>query len=45
MHDVNERGTFMFSQKALPYLLKSENPHILTLSPPFGMAKVCDVRV
>lgn len=34
MNQVNARGTFMCSQKALPYLLKSENPHILTLAPP-----------
>ena len=34
MSQVNSRGTFLCSQKALPYLLKSENPHILTLAPP-----------
>jgi citronellol/citronellal dehydrogenase len=31
---VNSRGTFLCAQKALPYLLKSANPHILTLAPP-----------
>lgn len=36
MHDVNGRGTFLTSQKCLPYLLKSENPHILNLSPPLN---------
>jgi citronellol/citronellal dehydrogenase len=34
MHEVNVRGTFMCSQKALPHLLKSANPHILNISPP-----------
>jgi citronellol/citronellal dehydrogenase len=37
MHQVNIRGTFMASQKAIPYLKKSANPHILTLSPPIDM--------
>jgi citronellol/citronellal dehydrogenase len=34
MHQVNARGTFMFTQKALPHLLKSANPHVLNISPP-----------
>ena len=34
MHSVNSRGTFMMSKFALPYLLKSENPQVLNLSPP-----------
>jgi citronellol/citronellal dehydrogenase len=34
MHEVNVRGTFMCSQNALPFLLKSSNPHILNISPP-----------
>lgn len=38
MHQVNVRGTFMASQKAIPYLKKSANPHILTLSPPIDLA-------
>lgn len=37
MHQVNARGTFATSQACLPYLLKAENPHILTLSPPLNM--------
>jgi len=37
MHQVNTRGTFVVSQACLPYLLKSENPHILNLSPPLNM--------
>lgn len=36
MNQVNTRGTFMTSQKCLPYLLKSSNPHILNLSPPLN---------
>src|SRR5438445_3171682 len=34
MHQVNARGTFLCSQACLPHLLKSANPHILTLAPP-----------
>ncbi|WP_027000857.1 SDR family oxidoreductase [Eisenibacter elegans] len=37
MHQINTRGTFLTSQKCLPYLLKSENPHVLNLSPPLNM--------
>ncbi len=34
MNGVNGRGTFVCSQACLPHLLKAENPHILTMSPP-----------
>ena len=34
MHAVNTRGTFACSRECLPWLERSENPHILTLSPP-----------
>ena len=37
MHGINARGTFMVSKYALPYLLKSPQPHILMLSPPLDM--------
>jgi len=37
MHSINTRGTFMTSQKCLPYLLKADNPHILNISPPLNM--------
>lgn len=37
MQDVNTRGTFVCSQACLPYLKKSDNPHILTLSPPISV--------
>lgn len=36
MNQVNVRGTFLTSQKCIPYLLKSSNPHILNLSPPLN---------
>lgn len=34
---VNVRATFMCSKLCIPHLKKSENPHILTLSPPLSM--------
>jgi citronellol/citronellal dehydrogenase len=37
MHQINTRGTYLCSQKCLPHLLKSDNPHILNLSPPLNM--------
>lgn len=37
MHDVNTRGTFLCSQKCIPHLRKSDNPHILNNSPPLNM--------
>lgn len=37
MHQINTRGTFLVSQTCLPHLLKSDNPHILNLSPPLNM--------
>lgn len=37
MFGVNARGTFLVSKTCLPHLKKSENPHILTLSPPLDM--------
>lgn len=37
MHQINTRGTYLCSQKCLPHLLKSPNPHILNLSPPLNM--------
>ncbi|MDI1302764.1 MAG: NAD(P)-dependent oxidoreductase [bacterium] len=35
---VNHRATFLCAQLALPYLKKSDNAHILSLSPPINMA-------
>lgn len=37
MHDINVRGTFFVVQACLPYLKKSEQAHILTLSPPVNL--------
>ena len=37
MHQINVRGTFMCSKYAAEYLKSSENPHILTLSPPLNL--------
>jgi citronellol/citronellal dehydrogenase len=38
MQQVNSRGTFVCAQACLPHLLKSSNPHILTLAPPPTLA-------
>ena len=37
MFGVNVRGTFAASQACIPYLKKSDNPHILNLAPPLNM--------
>ncbi len=37
MHQVNARGTFLVSKTCLPWLKKSDNPHILALAPPLDM--------
>ncbi len=37
MHNVNTRGTFMVSKACIPHLLKSENGHVLNISPPLNM--------
>ena len=37
MNEVNTRGTFMVSQRVLPYLQKSSHAHILNLSPPLDL--------
>lgn len=37
VNGVNTRGTFLVTQKCLPHLLKTENPHILAISPPLHM--------
>ncbi len=37
MHQVNTRAVFLCSQAVLPYLKKSDNPHILSLSPPVNL--------
>ncbi len=37
MWEVNMRATFLASQACIPFLKKSANPHILTLSPPLNL--------
>ena len=37
MQAINTRGTFVVSRACLPYLKRSANPHILTLSPPISL--------
>ena len=37
MHQINTRGTFLVSKTCIPFLLKSDNPHILNLSAPLNM--------
>jgi len=39
MNQVNARGTFLMSQKCIPYLKQAKNPHILNISPPLLMEK------
>ena len=36
MQDINTRGTFLFSKSCIPHLKQSDNPHVLTLSPPLN---------
>jgi citronellol/citronellal dehydrogenase len=37
IQQINTRGTFLTSRACLPHLQKSDNPHILTLSPPLDL--------
>ena len=37
MQDINVRGTFFMCKACIPYLKKSANAHILTLSPPLTL--------
>ena len=36
MHQVNARGTYLCTAKAAPHLMRSLNPHVLTLCPPLS---------
>jgi citronellol/citronellal dehydrogenase len=38
MHAINVRGTFFVSKACIPHLKKSDNAHILTLSPPIDLS-------
>jgi citronellol/citronellal dehydrogenase len=35
---INARGTYLCNRAAVPHLLRAENPHILTLSPPLSLS-------
>lgn len=37
MQQINSRAVYCFAHYALPYLKKSDNPHILSLSPPVNL--------
>jgi citronellol/citronellal dehydrogenase len=37
MLDINARGTFVLTSLALPHLARSDNAHVLTLSPPLNL--------
>jgi citronellol/citronellal dehydrogenase len=37
MQTINTRGTYVVSKHCIPHLKKSDNPHILTLSPPISL--------
>jgi citronellol/citronellal dehydrogenase len=37
MHGINTRGTFLCSKLCVPHLKKSQNPHVLNISPPLNM--------
>ena len=37
MHGVNARGTYLLTQKCMPHLLQSSNPHVLAISPPLEL--------
>lgn len=38
LQDVNARGTFMLSRAAMPHLVETPTPRILTLSPPLNLS-------
>jgi citronellol/citronellal dehydrogenase len=38
MQDINARGTFLVSKACVPWLRRSANPHVLTLSPPLDLS-------
>jgi NAD(P)-dependent dehydrogenase (short-subunit alcohol dehydrogenase family) len=37
MYNINVRGTFFITKACIPFLKRSSNPHILTLSPPLNL--------
>ncbi|MEQ8936010.1 MAG: NAD(P)-dependent oxidoreductase [Amphiplicatus sp.] len=38
MHQINARGTFLVSKTCIPHLKKSDNAHVLMLSPPLDLS-------
>lgn len=40
MFGVNVRGTYTATRACIPHLLKSDNPHVLNLSPPLNLNSV-----
>lgn len=38
MYDINVRGTFLVTKHCIPFLKKSDNAHIITLSPPLNIS-------
>jgi len=39
MADINMRGTFLMGKACLPHLIKADNPHILSISPPLDFSE------
>lgn len=37
MHQINARGTYLVTRACIPFLMKSDRPHVLTLSPPLDL--------
>ncbi|PIE40803.1 MAG: short chain dehydrogenase [Gammaproteobacteria bacterium] len=37
LFDINERGTYLVTAACYPYLKQSDNPHVLSLSPPLDI--------
>lgn len=37
MHSINQRGTFLMSQKCVGHLKQASNPHVLTMAPPLDL--------
>ena len=40
LFDINERGTFLVTTACYPHLIKSDNPHVLNISPPLDLKPV-----
>ncbi len=38
MQQIQLRGTFLFTRACLPHLRRSDNPHVLSLSPPLNLS-------